>query len=238
MSTGFNYAYRRTATVAPTPNSTTVALPATALQPNAPSTPNKPPNKGSTPAPGPERAVPPHLPSSNNASSTQSYSSTPPPVTATSPDKESPAPKTNGASPGPNTDKAEREKAKKKEKKERKDKERLEREKAEKEGTPRSASTPVLTESAGVQESVQRGEEVKSPVTPDGAGSTGMRTPKTGRPPRNPWTIFMRMQVPATETELREFFGEAKNGVSLNNFPVCTKRQGDLNFVFDIDYTG
>jgi hypothetical protein len=125
----------------------------------------------------------------------------------------------NGASPGANNaEKAEREKAKKKEKKERKDKERaerVEREKGEKDDTPRSASTPVLPESASMQENpnVQRAEEVKSPVTTDGGGSTGVRTPKTGRPPRNPWTIFMRMQVTVTELELRDFFGEAKGGV-------------------------
>ena len=75
-----------------------------------------------------------------------------------------------------------------------------------------STTTAMLPESSGVQENAQRGDEVKSPVT-DGTGSTGMRTPKTGRPPRNPWTIFMRMQVAATEPELREFFGEAKSGV-------------------------
>lgn len=216
ISPGFNYAYRRTATVAPTPNSTTVALPTTAPQHSAPGTLSQPPTKGSTPAPAPDRAVPAHFSNSNNASTTQSYSSTPPPGTAISPGKESPAPKMNGASPSANAEKAEREKAKKKEKKERKDKEkaeRVEREKAEKEDTPRSASTPVLPESSSVPESAQRGEEVKSPVTTDGAGSTGIRTPKTGRPPRNPWTIFMRMQVAATEPELREFFGEAKSGV-------------------------
>jgi hypothetical protein len=124
----------------------------------------------------------------------------------------------NGTSSGPNaTEKAEREKAKKKEKKERKDKERaerVERDKGEKDGTPRSASTPVLPEPASQDSpNAQRADEVKSPVTTDGGGSTGVRTPKTGRPPRNPWTIFMRMQVAVTEPELRDFFGEAKSGV-------------------------
>jgi len=216
-TTGFNYAYRRTAAVAPTPNSTSIALPTTAPPHNAAGTLSQPPTKGSTPVSAPDRAVPLHLSNYNNPSTPQSYTSTPPPRATISPGKESPAIKVNGTSPGANAEKAEREKAKKKERKERKDKERVEkteREKAEKEDTPKSASTPVLPESTSVQESVgaQRGE-VKSPVTTDGAGSTGVRTPKTGRPPRNPWTIFMRMQVAASEPELREFFGEAKGGV-------------------------
>lgn len=51
---------------------------------------------------------------------------------------------------------------------------------------------------------------VMSPATE----STGARTPTSRRPARNPWTIFMRLQVPANEQEVRDFFGDAKNGVS------------------------
>jgi hypothetical protein len=55
------------------------------------------------------------------------------------------------------------------------------------------------------------GEDVKSTTE----GSTGARTPKTGKPPRNPWTIFMRMPgtIQFTEDDIREFYGEAKSGV-------------------------
>jgi hypothetical protein len=123
---------------------------------------------------------------------------------------------------------------KKKEKKERKDKERAERaerEKAEKDGAggeekkdeastpdvaPKSSSTPPPepSTSAGAGDAAKPGDvdELKSPATD---GSTGVRTPTSKRPPRNPWTLFMRMSVSANEAELKEFFGEAKGGVSV-----------------------
>lgn len=52
------------------------------------------------------------------------------------------------------------------------------------------------------------------PISP--AEGTGARTP-TGPPrrQRNPWTLFMKLPVPVTENELREFFQDAKEGVSL-----------------------
>ncbi|KAJ3486069.1 hypothetical protein NLJ89_g11845 [Agrocybe chaxingu] len=65
-------------------------------------------------------------------------------------------------------------------------------------------------------------ERNKSPVSQPGeAGSTGTRTPKTGKPPRNPWTIFMRMapHTQVVESEIREFFGEAKDGITKVNMP-------------------
>ena len=52
-------------------------------------------------------------------------------------------------------------------------------------------------------------DQLKSP-----SESTGARTPKSGRPPRNPWTIFWRSMVGAGEEEVREFFGPARGGVS------------------------
>jgi hypothetical protein len=211
---GFNYAYRRTATpstVAPTPNSTTSALP------------SNPPTQGSTPAP--DRALPPHL------TNTKSSASTTPPQATTSgreTPKETPASnpttaKPNGAPAAPGTsEKAEREKAKKKEKKERKDRERAEREAAAKENTTAPAddkkevaavtSGKATPEASTSTEIPDTGTDPKSPTTESASG--GIRTPTTRKPTRNPWTIFMRMNVPATEAELREFFGEAAKGVS------------------------
>lgn len=60
-------------------------------------------------------------------------------------------------------------------------------------------------------------DELKNP----GDGSTGTRTPKSGKPPRHPWTIFMRMtsQIQVTEAEIKDFFGEAKDGITRVNFP-------------------
>jgi len=128
-------------------------------------------------------------------------------------------PKPNGSTA---SEKAEKEKAKRKEKKERKDKERITAE-----GTTSSPDISVShnATSTTVQDPSTSGtpdpevtpatlevEDVKSPLD----GSAGARTPKTGKPPRHPWTIFMRMapQLPIVEADIREFFGDAKNGVS------------------------
>uniref|UniRef100_D8QLK5 DUF2433 domain-containing protein n=1 Tax=Schizophyllum commune (strain H4-8 / FGSC 9210) TaxID=578458 RepID=D8QLK5_SCHCM len=57
-------------------------------------------------------------------------------------------------------------------------------------------------------------EQLKSP-----SESTGARTPKSGRPPRNPWTIFWRSMVGAGEEEVREFFGPARGGITKVVYP-------------------
>lgn len=212
-NSGFNYAYRRTATVSATPNSSVSALP-----PAQSST--QPPTKGPTPVP--DRPLPPHLAS-------KSTTSTPPPPSVTTTTvveqpttgKASPLPtKPNGSTPS-DKDK-DKEKAKRKEKKERKDKER-----AAVEGTGAtnfpdvSISTPAAGQEPSTSATPDRGatpaevEEVKSPVE----GSTGTRTPKTGKPPRHPWTIFMRMapHLQIVEADIREFFGDAKNGVRFDS---------------------
>ena len=43
--------------------------------------------------------------------------------------------------------------------------------------------------------------------------STGIHTPTSRKPSRHPWTLFVRFPNTANETELRNFFGEAKSGV-------------------------
>ncbi|KAF9458002.1 hypothetical protein BDZ94DRAFT_1201831 [Collybia nuda] len=225
-SQGFNYAYRRTAT-ASTPVTANVSLPSS--QNHA----GTPPTKGSTPAP--ERGVPPHL-----ANRTPQSNVTPPPAAATGNGKDSPAPespssaKLNGVG---SAEKVEREKAKKKEKKERKDRERAEKAEREKAETPKpeSAVPASLSAAENLGKSESEGgrdsprEELKSPVTD--AGSGGLRTPKLTRPPRNPWTIFMRMQVQVTEPELREFFGEAASGITKINWPTAYQGRPRLAYV-------
>jgi hypothetical protein len=132
----------------------------------------------------------------------------PPPVTDAGKDTPSSVPRVNGTS-----EKAE--KAKRKDKKDKKDKERTER-------TEGGAITPDVSTSPSAA------LETSTSVTPDPGlkadfddsrspvESSGQRTPKTGKPPRHPWTIFMRMapNLQVTETEIREFYGEAKEGVS------------------------
>jgi hypothetical protein len=125
------------------------------------------------------------------------------------------------------SDKAEKDKAKKKDKKEKKDKERAERDFKDKEGNaeerddgesttgqqqlkvPSGKSTPI-PDVANAEVSKQPENELKSPVSE----STGVRTPTGRRPARNPWTLFMRMNVTSVnEAEVKEFFGEAQSGV-------------------------
>jgi hypothetical protein len=196
---GFNYTYRRTATLSGTPNSTTSALPASQSH-NALT--SQPPTK--VPTPVPDRP----LPHNSNKSST----STPPPDVDSR--SGSGGAKVNGAA---SAEKADKEKAKRKEKKERKDKERADRSRdsASTPDGPPSTSSPSLPEpstSGTLDVGKIDADDVKSPTD----GSTGVRTPKFGKPPRNPWTIFMRMQpnTEVSESEIRIFFGEAKDGVS------------------------
>ncbi|KAJ7672117.1 hypothetical protein B0H17DRAFT_1084501 [Mycena rosella] len=146
-SQGFNYAYRRTATAAPTPSSVTSALPA---------------SKSATPVPA--------LETSN---------------------KDSSGPSTPASA---NVKPAEK---KKKEKKERKDK--------DKDPAP-DGDAPATDANAA--------RDLKSPT--DGA-----RTPKSGRAPRNPWTIFMKMSaaISVADADIREFFGDAKGGITKITLP-------------------
>jgi hypothetical protein len=150
------------------------------------------------PTPVPDRSLPPHL-------AGRSAAATPPPAGANG--KESPAPKTNGAA----DKKDDKEKAKPKNAK---------KDAAKKDGaastgapTPETPATPVVQQDGSAE---AEAEGVKSP----GDGSTGARTPKTGKPPRHPWTVFMRMapQIQISEAEIREFFGEAREGVSFPFF--------------------
>ena len=60
------------------------------------------------------------------------------------------------------------------------------------------------------------------PRNPRRTDSTGARTPTSRKPTRNPWTLFMRLPTPANETELRDFFGEAKGGVRVPPPPAVS----------------
>ncbi|KAG6836868.1 hypothetical protein H0H93_002111 [Arthromyces matolae] len=208
-SQGFNYAYRRTATVQQTPNQLTATLP--------PSNQSQIPTKAPTPAPAPVPVV----------SAPEAARSTPPPAAAAaaaSTDTSPAASKVNGSN-----EKAEREKAKKKEKKEKKEKERAEKEKEKKDdekkepsavATPQSTSAPTLPESASAA-TISSDAGPKSPVTE--TGSSGVRTPRSAKAPRHPWTIFMRFTpgyAGASDAEVKEFFGEAGAKVMKVHWPT------------------
>ncbi|OSX60610.1 hypothetical protein POSPLADRAFT_1171705 [Postia placenta MAD-698-R-SB12] len=225
-SQGFNYAYRRTAT--PTtaePNSANSTSPTANAGSGASATPTL-----STKGPGTpllaDKSGPPYLTTSKSKPTT-------PPPGLTDSGRETPGDKPNGATPNSAgaADRADKERAKRERKKERKQLERVEREAGavkEKEGGSKPA-TPTLTEgpsSPTPQQQVKSGKAtpdlratedgVMSPVADSSAGA---RTPTSKRPPRNPWTIFMRSREPANEQEVRDFFGDAKAGIIRINYP-------------------
>jgi hypothetical protein len=118
-------------------------------------------------------------------------------------------------------DRGEKERLKRERKKEKK-----ERERAEKDGvkdTAEGEQTPISgkdTPMSPVSDSTPKSsagpvEDVPSPVE-----SNGTRTPTSRKPSRNPWTLFMKMQVGADEAEVRGFFGEHGGGVRLMNRAV------------------
>ncbi|KAI8984929.1 hypothetical protein BD414DRAFT_537385 [Trametes punicea] len=238
-SQGFNYAYRRTvtpSTVAATPTSATSGLP---VQGSGEATT---PKNAATPV-ATEKPLPPHFTGSKSKPTTP-----PPPATGGSgretpklngQQQQQPGQQTQAAS-----DKAERERAKRERKKERKQQERAEREAAAaaaKEGEPASgAASPAQPRAEAdlsspppqglksgkatpeVSTAGSAGVEVKAPedgVTSPATESTGARTPTSRRSARNPWTIFMRMPNPANESEVREFFGDAKEGIIRIAYP-------------------
>lgn len=118
-------------------------------------------------------------------------------------------------------DRGEKDRLKRERKKEKKEREREEKASVKDtvEGEQASISgkdTPVSPVSDSTPKSaVGPVEDVPSPVE-----SNGTRTPTSRKPSRNPWTLFIRTQVSANEMEIREFFGEHRDGVGLTNSMV------------------
>lgn len=204
IAEGFNYAYRRTASnnLTLTPGSSTVNLPSAHA--------SHPPTKVSTPIP--DRSTPPHL-ANNNSRVTLAT-----PQTSGKFDTRDPA-----ATPEeePNyfpTDRGEKDRLKRERKKEKKEREREEKASAKDtaEGGQASISgkdTPISPVSDSTPKSTAGlVEDVPSPVE-----GNGTRTPTSRKPSRNPWTLFMRMEVGANEEEIREFFKDHKEWVGLTN---------------------
>ncbi|KXN84195.1 hypothetical protein AN958_12848 [Leucoagaricus sp. SymC.cos] len=209
-SQGFNYAYRRSTTIAPTPSSAASALP--------PQTVNgsQPPTKQPTPAPpAPEKPLPPHLANKSNAA-------TPPP----------PASASGAASPVPSTPKVNGTSSDKEKQGPKKDRKRDNR-RDSKSGrntpdVPKNTGTSTIPETstpAAATPEPQKStadattsEEPKSPVESVGSG---VRSPKPSRPARHPWTIFMKMPstIQVNDADVREFFAEVKEGITKISFP-------------------
>jgi len=216
--------------MAPTPSSATSALPTIGADAGTPGLSTK--GSGSTPVATTDKPLPPHL-----SPASRSKPSTPPPLSASSGRDTPKDGKLNGGPPS--AEKAEKDRAKRERKKERKQQEKAEKEATkESPGSPSGKVTPALGErpevdigspppSAGPRSgkatpdvpgsaSLEAREDgVLSPTTESG----GARTPTGRRGQRNPWTIFMRMSVSADEQEIRDFFADAKGGITKINYP-------------------
>ena len=120
-----------------------------------------------------------------------------------------------------NRDKADKHKAKRKERKER---DHAEREAAREAGSDGGNDEKKDESTTGPPKpnldtsSPAPGSD--GPLSPR-TDSTGARTPTSRKQARNPWTLFIRLPNSTTETELRDFFGEAKNGVRARCCAVC-----------------
>ncbi|KZV68922.1 hypothetical protein PENSPDRAFT_502599 [Peniophora sp. CONT] len=216
-SQGFNYAYRRSATPSSGATPTTATNANSTLQttgtPGVAMT-----SKAATPAPPAAAAAPPAA--SSPAPPAPPKTASPAPVPA---ETSTSTPKTNGTSSPVDKsekekEKAEREKAKKKEKREKK-KERDAAARAEA-ASPANASEVTTADKPELSvQPVVDGETPESGLMSPRTDSTGARTPTSKRAPRNPWTLFMRLPNPASESEVREFFQDAKAGVVKVHFP-------------------
>lgn len=221
-SQGFNYAYRRSATptTQPTPNSTKPSLPPQTVT-------SVTPIKAQTPAPaekatpqGPDALSPPRaVPSTSEPTS----------------GKETPPIKVNGSdsasAPG-SADKDKGERDREKHKPKRKDRRDHDRDRAGKdaareadaEGSGERKDDAAATTTAPSKPEV---DTTGSPAPGSDTGpqsprteSTGTRTPTTRKQGRHPWTLFVRLQSTPNETDLRDFFREAKDGITRVHFPA------------------
>lgn len=176
-----------------------------------------PPTKVSTPVP--DRSTPPHLLNNNKVTSTTPQT---PGKLVTRDSATTPEDKSTG-SQSLALDRGEKEKLKRERKKEKKERERTEKDgiKDTVEGEQASISgkdTPISPVSDSAPKSTAGpAEDAPSPV-----GSSGIRTPTSRKPGRNPWTLFVRIQAGANEAEIREFFGEHGARVGLTSCAMST----------------
>lgn len=239
-SQGFNYAYRRTGVAQP--QAASVTTPAKSV--GAPST-------SATPAPAAHAANAPVQ------TATPKTPITSEPKTPTS-DIMSPATREKELQGNGHAATNERAEQRKKERKER-EKERKERQRAEKEkekqaaasgpgtepsGTPVASSTPKgsgkatpdpssSTTTADGTASVKAAATEGEPGSPllSGGDSSGVHTPTSRRPARNPWTLFMKLPAPTSDQELRDFFQEAKEGITKIVMPPSNFGRGRIAYV-------
>ncbi|EJD50739.1 hypothetical protein AURDEDRAFT_111933 [Auricularia subglabra TFB-10046 SS5] len=191
-SQGFNFAYRRTA-AQPSQPAAPSGLPvaAVAAPPSAPTTTG--PSKVATPAPSEGKP----------AASTPAKPATPAPAPGSA---EKPAANGNAGA----TDA----KAAKKEKRKEKEREKREKEKEEKAAAKAADTSGSASDKPSVDTSVADGAKSPEPDAILSPSEGGTRTPTTRKAPRNPWTLFMKVPPTTVEVDVREFFQDAKDGIT------------------------
>ena len=242
---GFNYAYRRSATPTTqhTPTSTKPSLPPQ-------TTTSITPLKAQTPAPAAEKATPqgPDAPSPPrvvpSTSEPSSGKETPPETKVNGSDSAS------ASTPGSaEKDKGERDRDRERPEKPRP--KRKDRKDHDRDRTGKDVARDADAEGSGGE---RKDEAVATTGPPkpdlDTSGSpapgsdtgpqsprtesTGTRTPTTrNKQNRNhPWTLFVRLPNTTNETDLKEFFGEAKDGVRVFVQPASTPKDRHVVFTF------
>uniref|UniRef100_D8QJ59 DUF2433 domain-containing protein n=1 Tax=Schizophyllum commune (strain H4-8 / FGSC 9210) TaxID=578458 RepID=D8QJ59_SCHCM len=225
-SHGFNYAYRRTATTAATPAS---PHPQNAVTTNVS---RLAPKKGPTPAPpANDRQLPSHLkstgPTPNPASPAPDANNK---TRRTSTKLTTPAPNGNAAATSPVPSAA---RGDGKPEKSKNQKKKLEQKKAATSKPDTGASKPDAPKSDAGEATLS----AASPIPDDEqlkslSESMGARTPKSGRPLRNPWTIFWRLMIGTSEEDVRQFLGPARGGITKVVYPpTATGRAQQIIYI-------
>jgi len=203
-SQGFNYAYRRQT---PAPNAAPTGI-ENGLEP--------PPHlyRATSTAPGSAPITKPGTPApaAKPANSTKANSKVTSPVVPKANIPAATAPPGDAKANGQSVIDKE---AAKREKRKQKEKEKKAEKAAERaaHGDPTKKDTKSNGTDAGENENTE--EVTGGLVSPDGE-SGGALTPLSRRGSRNPWTLFVKhLPVPVTEDEIKDFFGDAKSGVSI-----------------------
>jgi hypothetical protein len=97
---------------------------------------------------------------------------------------------------------------------------------------PSTSATPPPTvdgAAASVKAIANEGDPT-SPILSAGE-SSGLHTPTSRRPARNPWTLFIKLPAPVADQELRDFFQDAKEGITKINMPPNNYGKGRVAYV-------
>lgn len=89
-----------------------------------------------------------------------------------------------------------------------------------------SEKAGIAPDAATVAGSTDGGSTPMSPIA--GEGGSGRQTPTFRKPMRSPWTLHLRAPATVQDSEVRDFFGDAKRGV---NTTTSEHQTDDLLFI-------